>query len=196
MANTSSENKNEITQPAFDKMLSALDASDRERAGALYVELRENLCRFFTWRGGVFPEESADETLNRAAQRLEAGELIADFRAYVFGVARFLVLETNRRAARTRLALAALPESRASDEETNYKQARLDCLEKCLHELGADERVFIVDYYQGARAAKIANRQILLEKSKLSPSGLRMKALRLRERLENCLHNCLSARGV
>ncbi|HEY0426501.1 MAG TPA: hypothetical protein VGC76_01720 [Pyrinomonadaceae bacterium] len=196
MTNTSPENKNEITQAAFDKLLSALDASDREQAGALYVELRENLRRFFTWRGSSFPEDAADETLTRTAKRLEGGEQIADFRAYVFGIARFLILETSRREAKARLALAELPESKANDEETNYKQARLDCLEKCLRELETDERIFIVDYYKGERAAKIKHRQILLEKLKLSSSGLRMKALRLRERLENCLQNCLSERGV
>ena len=196
MTNISPENKNEITQAAFDRLLDALDASDRDRAGALYVELRENLRRFFAWRGSGFPEDAADEALNRAARRLAGGERIEDFRAYVFGIARFLVLETNRREEKARLALAGLPEGKTNDEETVYKQARLDCLDKCLHELEAGERSFIVDYYQGERAVKISNRQNLLEKLKLSPSGLRMKALRLRERMENCMQHCLSRRVV
>lgn len=196
MTNTSAaENKNEITRAAFDRLLSTLDATDRERAGALYVELRENLRRFFTWRGASFPEDAADETLNRAAQKLGAGERITEFRAYVFGIARFLILETNRREEKARLALAELPAA-ATAEETDFKQARLDCLENCLRELQIDERDFIVNYYKGERSSKIANRQDLLEKSKLSAGALRMKALRLRERLENCLQSCLRESGV
>ncbi len=196
MTNSSvAENKNEITQSAFDALLASLDAGNRDRAGTLYIELRENLCRFFTWRGAAHPEDAADETLNRAAKKLESGETINDFRPFVFGVARFLLLETNRREEKARLALAELPNNKTVDSEaTNYKQARFDCLENCLGELSNDDRDFIVEYYKGERAAKIANRQVLLEKSKLSAGGLRMKALRLRERLENCLRKCLSAR--
>lgn len=195
MTNSSvAENKNEITQSAFDALLASLDAGNRDRAGELYVELRENLRRFFTWRGAAHPEDAADETLNRAAKKLESGETINDFRPFVFGIARFLMLETNRREEKARLALAELSKNEIDNsDETNRKQARFDCLENCLRELPSGDRDFIVEYYKGERAAKIANRQVLLEKSKLSAGGLRMKALRLRERLENCLRKCLGA---
>lgn len=68
--------RNALTPAAFDKLLVTFDAADRDAAGAKYLELRENLRRFFTWRGTRFPDDNADETLNRAARKLEAVEKI------------------------------------------------------------------------------------------------------------------------
>ena len=184
--------KNRLTQAAFDKLLAALDA-DRDAAGAKYLELRENLRRFFTWRGTAFPEDNADETLNRAARKLESGEAIEDLRRFVFGIARLLCLELHRSEERNRAALAEIPNvQNADDADAINRQTRLDCLETCLAKLSGEDRSFIVDYYQGEKITKIANRKTLLERLKLSPGGLRMRALRLRERLENCLRNCLA----
>ena len=61
-----------LTQESFAALLLFLDA-DRERAGEKYEELRRTLIRFFEWRGAPFPEEHADETLNRVAR--QAAEL-------------------------------------------------------------------------------------------------------------------------
>src|SRR6266498_451331 len=64
-----------LTQEAFDKLLLSLD-SDRNSAGAIYSETRGKLTRFFEWRGCPFPEDHADETINRVAKRLVEGEEI------------------------------------------------------------------------------------------------------------------------
>lgn len=183
-----------LTQAAFDQLLSAFDAASRDEAGAKYVELRDHLRQFFSWRGAAFPEDAADETLNRVARKLAAGEQILDFRSYVFGVARYLMFEINRLEERKRLALAELPAVQTIDKtpEKQLAEARFGCLEKCLQKLSESDRSLIINYYQGERNAKIMNRKTLLEKLNLSPSGLRMKTLRLREQLENCLQICLS----
>ena len=55
-----------LTSEAFDQLLDCLDAN-RERAGERYETLRRTLVRYFEWRKTPFPEEHADETLNRAA---------------------------------------------------------------------------------------------------------------------------------
>lgn len=189
--NLTAENKNEITQEAFERLLASL-GDDREAAAQNYVELREKLRLFFNWRGFSDADEHADETLNRTARRLDAGEEILDLRAYVFGVARFLVLEINRAEEKKRLALNELPVVQNADEEEKINnQMRLDCLQNCLKNLPDEDRAFIVDYYQGERDVKIANRKNLLRRLNLSASGLRMRALRLREKLENCLQDCM-----
>ena len=169
--------KNRLTQAAFDKLLATLD-DDRDAAGAKYLELRENLRRFFAWRGTAFPEDNADETLNRAARKLESGEAIEDFRSFVFGIARFLCLELNREEERKRIALAEvriIQNADDNDGEIN-RQTRLDCLENCLNKLSAEDRLLIVEYYEGEKITKIANRKTLLERLNLSPGGLRMRA--------------------
>ena len=84
-----------LTQDAFDRLLVAFDA-DRESAGKKYLELRGNLIRLFEWRGCPFPEEHADETVNRVARKLGEGELIREPAQYAIGVARMLLLEIRK----------------------------------------------------------------------------------------------------
>ena len=190
--------KDNLTQAAFDQLLSALDAVDRDLAGVKYIELRDNLRQFFRWRGASHPEDAADETLNRTARKLAAGEQILDLRSYVFGVARFLALEINRLEERNRRTLIEIPAAQAVDDrrEKQIFEIRLRCLESCLEELSEADRALILEYYQGERRAKIANRKTLLKKLNLSASGLRMKTLRLRGQLENCLQNCINQAAI
>src|SRR5436305_1633088 len=81
-----------LTQEAFDRLLAAL-GEDRQSAGEKYLEIRSNLLRFFEWRGCPFPEDHADETMNRVAKRLAEGEEIRNPSGYCTGVARLLLLE-------------------------------------------------------------------------------------------------------
>src|SRR6202008_405245 len=67
-----------LTQEAFDKLLSAL-GGDRDVAAQKYLELRANLIRFFEWRGCSFPEDHADETINRVAKRVLEREEILNY---------------------------------------------------------------------------------------------------------------------
>src|ERR1043165_1611062 len=64
-----------LTQEAFDKLLIAL-GGDRDSGSEKYLELRTNLTRFFEWRGCSFPEDHADETINRMAKKVAEGEEI------------------------------------------------------------------------------------------------------------------------
>src|SRR5215472_18339855 len=93
-----------LTQEAFDKLLSAL-GDDRESAGEKYIEIRGNLTRFFEWRGCPFPEDHADETINRVAKRIAEGEEIRNPSSYCVGVARMLLLEIAKGRAREQQAL-------------------------------------------------------------------------------------------
>jgi len=180
-----------LTQDAFDKLLAAL-GGDRETAGQKYLEIRNNLTRFFEWRGCSFPEDHADETINRMAKRLAEGEEILNHSGYAIGVARLLLLEINKGRQREQSALAevgmAQPEvSVPSDDGEN----RLSCLRKCLQSLSPDNRELILQYYQGEKGEKITNRKKLLDRLGIPVNTLRMRALRLRERLQSCVEECL-----
>ncbi|HKY43403.1 MAG TPA: CHAT domain-containing protein [Pyrinomonadaceae bacterium] len=80
-----------LTQEAFDKLLVALGGGDREGGSERYLEIRSNLTRFFEWRGCSFPEDHADETINRIAKKVAEGEEILNPSAYAMGVARLLL---------------------------------------------------------------------------------------------------------
>src|SRR5690348_13383082 len=90
-----------LTQDAFDKLLITL-GPDRESAGEKYLEVRSNLIRFFEWRGCSFPEDHADETINRVAKRVSEGEVIQNPAGYFMGAARLLLLEIHKERAKER----------------------------------------------------------------------------------------------
>jgi len=178
-----------LTQEAFDKLLQALDA-ERERAGNIYQETRSNLIRFFEWRGCPFPEDHADETINRVAKRISEGEEVREPAKYFFGVARLLFLEIQKERARELHALNNPRETEPSSYESD--EARLDCLRHCLNGIALDQRDLIIGYYQGEKSNKIRNRQTLADTLQIPINTLRMRALRLREQLEACVENCLN----
>jgi DNA-directed RNA polymerase specialized sigma24 family protein len=179
-----------LTQQAFDRLLASLN-ENRDRAGEKYQEVRSNLIRFFEWRGGPYPEDHADETLNRVARRIEEGQEIRDPSSYAFGVARMLLLEILKGQERERLALNELSSSYAAVDDPAESEPRLECLKQCLPSLSLDNRELIMQYYQGEKGVKIENRKKLSERLQVPLNTLRMRALRLREKLEACVENCL-----
>jgi hypothetical protein len=67
-----------LTGEAFKRFLACLDA-DTEQAGEKYEAIRQKLVKFFDWRGAHFPEECADETINRVVRKLEFSRRFATF---------------------------------------------------------------------------------------------------------------------
>ena len=59
-----------LTQESFDNLLVRLD-SDREQAGEKYEAIRRELISFFLSQNSHTPEELADETINRVAQKID-----------------------------------------------------------------------------------------------------------------------------
>jgi DNA-directed RNA polymerase specialized sigma24 family protein len=179
-----------LSQEAFDKLLVAFDV-DRETAGRKYLEIRNNLTRFFEWRGCSFPDDHADETINRMAKRVADGEAILNHSGYAMGVARLLLLEINKGRQREQSALAeigAAPDVYIPEDDD---ESRLTCLRSCLQTLSPDNRELILQYYQGEKGEKIENRKKLLERLGVPVNTLRMRTLRLRERLQSCVEECV-----
>ena len=179
-----------LSQEAFDKLLVAFDV-DRETAGRKYLEIRNNLTRFFEWRGCSFPEDHADETINRMAKRVAEGEEILNHSGYAIGVARLLLLEINKGRQREQSALAEIGAAPVAYMPENDDEGRLTCLRSCLQTLSPDNRELILQYYHGEKGEKIENRKKLLERLGIPVNTLRMRALRLRERLQSCVEECV-----
>lgn len=179
-----------LTQEAFDRLLVSF-GGDRENGGRKYLEIRTNLTRFFEWRGCSFPEDHADETINRIAKRVAEGEQILNHSGYAMGVARLLLLEINKGRQREQSALAEIGAASDVYEEPDDDEARLTCLRSCLQALSTENRGLILQYYQGEKSEKINNRKKLLEHLGVTVSTLRMRALRLREKLQLCVEECL-----
>src|SRR5215216_8166780 len=179
-----------LNQEAFDKLLVAFDV-DRETAGQKYLQIRNNLARFFAWRGCSFPEDHADETINRVAKKVAQGEEILNPAGYAMGVARLLLLEIVKGRQREQSALTEISRDSEAYEAEDDGEGRLTCLRNCLQTLSPDNRDLILQYYQGEKGEKIENRKKLLERLGIPVNTLRMRALRLRERLQGCVEGCL-----
>ena len=181
-----------LTQEAFEKLLLSF-AEDRDTGGKKYLEIRSNLTRFFEWRGCPFPEDHADETFNRIAKRISEGEQIQNPSGYAIGVARLLVLEIVKGRQREQVALNEITTTSTEVyEDTNDSEGRIDCLRQCLQGLSAENRLLITEYYEGEKGDKIQNRKKLVEKLGIPVNTLRMRALRLRDRLQVCVEDCIA----
>ena len=180
----------------FEELLQRL-GPDRESAGMRYEQLRRRLMAVFEYRRCPHPEELADETLDRAARRLqEMGSdfLGSDAAPFVFGVAWNVAREAFRRPATT-----PLPEGwerrSASTATVEHDELGAACLEGCLQRLADDDRSLVLGYHQGERSARIRRRSDLARDLGLSPNALRLKIHRLTARLRQCVVDCISQGG-
>jgi DNA-directed RNA polymerase specialized sigma24 family protein len=182
-----------LTPRGFERLLDQLHA-DRDTAGRTYEQLRRRLVRFFEGRRCAFPDEHADDTLNRVARKLDAGETILDVTTYVIGVARMVVMEVARAASKEAAVQAALrvPDyvSPHPDPASVESSRLLDCLHACLDRLASADRELIVQYYQDEKGAKIHNRKGLATRLGLEMNALRLRAFRIRAGLEACVERC------
>jgi len=169
---------------------------DRDAAGNRYLEIRRNLVRLFEWRGCPTPEDYADETINRCAKKIADGDEIRDVATYCIGIARMLVLEMTRRSKEAR-SLDQVPEPQVGPADPeNDPERGVECLRQCLAQLAPENRELILSYYQGDKGEKIKKRKGLKDYFGIPPGTLRMRALRLREKLQACAQHCLQQEAI
>ncbi|MCB1025585.1 MAG: hypothetical protein KDB79_14405 [Acidobacteria bacterium] len=187
MANLSAE--------GFKKLLQRLDGNSSQ-AAEKYEELRLKLLKFYTWRGcpDSNADELADETLDRVALKLEEGVEIESLNAYACQVSRYVWLEFSRTRKEDNYG-DKMPEQIVEPEIPDDPDKRLACLKKCLNEVTDDdaEREFIIGYYDADAGEKLKeSRKSLAEKFGLKMNALKVKACRLRVKLERCINECLT----
>lgn len=173
-----------LTQEAFDALLRWLDP-DPEQAARRYEEIRRRLIRFFTYRRCTAAEDLADETMNRAAKRMQEGlAYVGEAASYFYGVAHNVYLEHVRKKP----SVLPPPPPRPT-EEVEREHA---CLEQCLERLQPRSRELIRGFYQEEKQAKIDHRKRLAAHLGMSPNALRVQAHRIRLVLHECVRQCLS----
>jgi RNA polymerase sigma factor (sigma-70 family) len=166
----------ELTREALEGLLQALDG-DPSAAGRRYEILRWKLIDLFAWRRSENPAELADETLNRLARRLIQGEPIEKIESYALGIARMLLKETARRREQRDIALREIQILQPGETENTEM---LEAFERCLDALPESSRTLIARYYSGERTA-------LARELGLSVNALRVRALRIRRKLYQCV---------
>lgn len=183
----------EPTSP-FDLLLELLDR-DTRRAAEEYELLRRKLVRFFRSRNCRDAEAQADEVIERITRRIGEGaaEEIDDVRAYAYGTARILHLEILRERNREQRALGELGrralQVEAAEEETAYEHL-FRRFESCLGELPRESESLILEYYKDDGRARAERRRTMAARLGVSAVALRIRARRIRARLERCIARC------
>ncbi|HEY0429806.1 MAG TPA: hypothetical protein VGC76_18630 [Pyrinomonadaceae bacterium] len=187
--------ENVITQTGFDSLLAALDASDRELAGAKYESLRARLIRFFEWRNCERAEFLADVVFDRIVKKIAEGEQIQNVSAYAATVAQFVYKEDYRSFERRAQSIEDVPEiehlvKNDASFDTENDAAEMNCLEKCLAEFSDENRKLVIAYYDTDERTMIATRRRLADELKISLNVLRIRVCRLKAKLEKCTLEC------
>lgn len=179
-----------IRPDSFEEILTWF-SSDRELAGEMYVQLRQDLVRIFVWRKCPDPEGLTDEVFDRVARKvhLVRPTYEGDPRLYFRAVANNLAKETFKKIG-THVPLddVDLPNQPGTSEEAEAIDA---CLQRCLRKLSVERRELILAYYAKDKQAKIDHRQKLAQRFGISLETLRVKVYRIRESLEKCIERCL-----
>jgi DNA-directed RNA polymerase specialized sigma24 family protein len=177
-----------VSPELFDAFLAWLDP-DREQAGRKYEDIRRRLIKIFASRGCFCPEDLADETINRVIVKIPQirENYQGDPSRYFGGVARNVFHEY----ARKRTVPAYQPEP----DPPESREPELNCLDQCLGEIPEAGRNIILRYYQGAKQARIQNRNQMARELRTEPNALRIKVHRIRALLQRCVGDCL-ARGA
>jgi DNA-directed RNA polymerase specialized sigma24 family protein len=183
---------NSLDAAAFSRLLERLDP-DPDIAGGHYEDLRRSLRRFFDARGVPSADDAADDALDRLSRKLVEGAEVIDVRAYVLGIARLVALERQRRPETRQAGIDdALGQRLAAPRPAAPEPARLACFDGCICALADDQRAFIIAYYSESGRARIDSRAALAQTLALSANALRLRAQRLRDRLDACIRQCLA----
>lgn len=184
-----------IPPESFDEILDWLNP-DRDVAAQMYVQLRHDLAKIFTWRCAD-PEGMTDEVFDRVARKVHEVRPTyeGDPRLYFRAVANNLIKE-NFKKVKTQVPLDDVdppaPPTVRSTEETGDIE---DCLQSCLQKLDSEKRKVILAYYAKEKQAKIDHRHELAQQFGISIEALRVRAFRIRASIEKCIENCLEQKA-
>lgn len=186
-----------LTAEAFSKLLLRLD-TDPERAGQEYEDLRRKLIRFFLWRSAPFPEEHADEVLNRLAKKIVDGVEVKSVGSYTHEIARLVLFEVfkSNDSLRASLNETNIEVRIEPDDQADEKEIRLICLDDCLRALPENGSNLVVEYYRDTGGDQISHRQSLARRLGLNREALANRVQRLRDKLESCVTRCVAKKSA
>jgi DNA-directed RNA polymerase specialized sigma24 family protein len=191
MAKADLKRRWEPSEPAFQQLLSWLD-DGTDSGGETYLSIRERLVHYFARRNGPFPEDLADETLNRVARRLEEAGSIDDVTPaqFCYITAKFVLLEALRQQGRQAAVEPGDGRIEPADDAAEEGDRTFACLERCLAACSPSDRELILEYYRTESGSARAHRKQLAVRLGLTANSLAIRACRIRSRLERCVRAC------
>ena len=167
--------------------------------------VRAKLVAYFEGRRLSPSEDLTDEVLFRAAQKIGAGEQVEDINRYVYGIARYVRLESFRRrntesvdgfASNTDTSYRRTPEQLKvmpvvyGDEPSSLAHR---CLRTCMADLSTENRDLILNYYKSDESGgtHIEFRKSLAKRLGKSAGALQKQICLLRQKLADCTRKCV-----
>jgi DNA-directed RNA polymerase specialized sigma24 family protein len=175
-----------LKQEDFDRLLIWLDP-DPECAGMMYEKIRWRLTAILTSRGCRVAEELADDTIDRVARR------VVDIQQTYVGEKAIYFLGVMNNVHHEYLKRPIMPGPLEVDDDGEARERTHVCLDQCLDNLTPHSRRLIEQYYTENKRAKIDLRKRIAEEFGISLSTLRLRALRIREKLQVCIEHCLGS---
>ena len=172
--------------------------SDSETAAKEYVRLHLMLTKMFESRGSSSPEDLADETFERVGRQLLEGKRIRTETpaSYLYGVARYIMREQWAKppyAPLEEVTPSDVPQNDPREvDESEKKETRHLCLDRCLNELPEEARTLILEYYSEDESLKIDTRDRMAVHLKIASGVLRNRIYKLRKIVRNCVFKCLT----
>ena len=168
---------------------------DREKAGAEYIKIREGLIRFFRFKGCSDLQTLADETINRVAEKiptLDESKNVKKFTIF-YGFASNIFLEYLKAQKRQneKLNKFAATQNSFAEAAEDPDDSKIECLNKCLSELSAQEREIFIEYYAQEKEKKSIARKKIAERIQCEMNSLHVRVFRLRGFLAKCIENCM-----
>lgn len=108
---------------------------------------------------------------------------------YFYSVIKFVVMRWLRKNQAVELG----DEGEVKDlrEDSSTVETQHVCLDRCLAGLDDVSRELALEYYRHDKKAKIDHRWALAQRVGITLNALRIKALRIRQALEQCVQKCI-----
>jgi DNA-directed RNA polymerase specialized sigma24 family protein len=179
-----------LTPENFERLLLCLN-SNREKAGEEYLLLWQKMREYFAARGSNHPEELADETVSRLARKIAEGEEVRNIFKYSYGLARLIWMESLRKPENSQVSLENATVLPFVLKDFLMMKEENACYLHCLGQLTKKEKELIVEYWELEKDDKHHDaRKHQAEKMGISRTALRIRVLRIKKKLKDCLVNC------
>lgn len=159
-----------------------------------FISTRQKLIRFFILEGCCAdPRGNADETLFRVVRAISTGTTISvKPETFTYGVAKRVARECRRKTRKRNESEFDGTTPHPSVPDNLEENAFHTCLEECLEMLSPFERALIIRFYAGTKAGEdMRNRKELAERLGMPIKKLRKEAMKIRQKLERCISDCL-----
>lgn len=177
--------KRHVTPESFAALLLAL--GDTPAGGTRYEQLRSKLIFFFSRRLLPFPEDLADEVLDRLAYRISQGTEIASVLAFALGIARHVAQEQLHERNRVESVDDSFLDNVPARSVTPSNEEEIARMERCLKKLPSSEARLLRGYYLSVAENPIQARKDLAEKLGISAIALRQRVFLARQKLQTCM---------